>query len=86
MFVSCYKPKVMQNMSFDDLLYVVGVIINKNIIKPPRCKIDGEFVYIDEYSNYYQCDYCSRFGRLYVGDSLDNFDNWKEFNYDSVFK
>jgi hypothetical protein len=80
MFISCHKPKDMQKMSLDDLTYIVGLVINKNIIKPPKCKIDGEYVFIDINSGFYQCEYCGRFGKLYMGDSLDDFSNWGELD------
>lgn len=86
MYISCYKPKDMEKMSFDDVTYVVGLIVNKTVIKPPKCKVDGEYVYIDEYSDYYQCEYCSRYGKLYVGDSLEDFSKWELFEYDKYFK
>lgn len=85
MFISCYSPDIMDKMSFDDVIYIVGLIINKNIIKPPRCNIDGEFTYIDEYSGYMQCSHCGRFSKLYIGNSLDDFSDWRELD-DKFFR
>ena len=80
MFISCYKPKDMQRMCLDDLVYIVGLVVDKTIIKPPKCKVDGDFVYIDSYSCYYQCDHCGKFGKLYVGDTLHDFKDWRELD------
>lgn len=80
MFISCYSPEIMDKMSLDDVVYVVGLLVGKIIVKPPRCKVDGDFVYIDEYSGYYQCENCGRFGKLYIGKSLDDFSEWRELD------
>lgn len=80
MFLSCYKPSDLEKMSLDDITYVVGLEVNKVIIKPPKCRIDGDFVYIDEYSGWYQCSHCNKFGKLYLGDSLDDFSEWRELD------
>jgi hypothetical protein len=77
MFLSCYKPKDMEKMTLDDLVYIVGLEVDKVIIKPPKCKVDGDYVYIDTDTGYYQCSYCDRFGRIYIGDSLDDFSTWR---------
>jgi len=80
MFISSYSPSEMDKMNYDDLSYIVGLIVNKIIVKPPRCRIDGEFAYIDEYSGYFQCEHCGRFGKLYIGKSLDDFSDWRELD------
>lgn len=81
LYLSVYKAEDMVKFkSLDDVKYVLGVNYKGDIIKPPRCKVCGEYVIIDAYSGYAQCDDCGKIQKVYISNSINLRKGWDEYN------
>lgn len=77
MFYSLYSASEMRSFkSKSDLLYVIGVVIDGAIIKPPRCRVCGEFVFVDSSTGYTQCTHCNNMTKFYYNDSINIRKEW----------
>lgn len=79
MYISAYPSSEMVKFkSISDVHYVVG-IVDSTILKPARCKVCGEFVYMDTKLGLYQCSHCNKTGTLYKSETLNLRKEWEVY-------
>lgn len=82
-YISLYtSSEMLKFKSRYDLNYVIGIIYDGYIIKPPRCKMCGEYVIIDTYTGYAQCDHCANLSKVYYNESINLREDWSEYSGD----
>lgn len=78
MYVSMYPSSDMRKFhSMEDVYYVVGIVVNNTIVKPPRCPICGEYIFIDFNTGYGQCSHCGEIRTLYFNEVLALSKKWE---------
>lgn len=80
MFLSTYtSEELVRFKTISDVYYVLGVMTS-SIIQPPRCKVCGEYCYIDEVMGLCQCSHCNRIYTLYYSESLNLRKEWAVYH------
>ena len=83
MLLSLYSSKEMSKFkSVEDVHYVLGLLdeATNTIISPPKCKVCGEFVYIDFDLGFAQCSHCGKISSIYTSNSLNLKKEWSVLN------
>lgn len=80
MFISAYKSSDLVRLrDITEVYYVLGVI-DQVVLKPARCPICGEFVYMDANLGLYQCSHCNNKGTLYQSRTLNLRVDWEVYD------